>query len=336
MEKSFLNNITWKKIMWFWIILTCTTLFIIYAILNRDPSKLLLNHLKSKYNKEFVIVYDGERSDGISSWYEAEIYPKEFIGTAREYDKYYWAKGFVEAGEVGDTYGQVLLKESANKFYLSKLEELFGKNVLPVIEIDDKFCKFTDFEKELEDLKKINAPMPISGGIYIFGRVENDEDREKYREEIYKFLSFMKETGTFEYVSLGINIADERCLTDYFKKNIENLLKAKEKYKTSSEFIAYRDKIFKEAEKEFEQMSKEEKQKRISEFNKSSLLESDIDGYGVIYHAGILSPKFKDSEPRAQSKRKEYNDIKDVELLNTMKILYMEYYRKEDGEIVEK
>ena len=336
MEKSFLNNITWKKIMWFWIILTCTTLFIIYAILNRDPSKLLLNHLKSKYNKEFVIVYDGERSDGISSWYEAEIYPKEFIGTAREYDKYYWAKGFVEAGEVGDTYGQVLLKESANKFYLSKLEELFGKNVLPVIEIDDKFCKFTDFEKELEDLKKINAPMPISGGIYIFGRVENDEDREKYREEIYKFLSFMKETGTFEYVSLGINIADERCLTDYFKKNIENLLKAKEKYKTSSEFIAYRDKIFKEAEKEFEQMPKEEKQKRISEFNKSSLLESDIDGYGVIYHAGILSPKFKDSEPRAQSKRKEYNDIKDVELLNTMKILYMEYYRKEDGEIVEK
>ena len=101
MEKSFLNNITWKKIMWFWIILTCTILFIIYAILNRDPSKLLLNHLKSKYNKEFVIVYDGERSDGISSWYEAEIYPKEFIGTAREYDKYYWAKGFVEAGEVG-------------------------------------------------------------------------------------------------------------------------------------------------------------------------------------------------------------------------------------------
>ncbi|WP_294725775.1 hypothetical protein [uncultured Fusobacterium sp.] len=219
MEKSFLNNITWKKIIWFWIILTCTTLFIIYAILNRDPSKLLLNHLESRYNKEFVIVYDGERSDGIGSWYEAEIYPKELIGTIKENDTYYWAKGFVEAGEVGDTYGQVLLKESANKFYLSKLEELFGKNVLPVIEIDDKFCKFTDFEKELEDLKKINAPMPISGGIYIFGRVENDEDREWYRKQIYEFVQFMKQTGTFEYTAIAFNVLDERVLSKEFQEN---------------------------------------------------------------------------------------------------------------------
>ena len=297
--------------------------------------KELDNYLKNKYGEEFVINYMGLRSVNDKKWYEAGIvFPKSYIGTPKENDTYYWGKGFVDVIglklEPGDSYGKVLLNESANNFYLPKLKELFGENVLPVLDIKGGY-DYTDFQKELQVRNKL-----ISGGIYIFGRVENDEDREKYREEIYKFLSFMKETGTFEYVSLGINIADERCLTDYFKKNIENLLKAKEKYKTSSEFIAYRDKIFKEAEKEFEQMSKEEKQKRISEFNKSSLLESDIDGYGVIYHAGILSPKFKDSEPRAQSKRKEYNDIKDVELLNTMKILYMEYYRKEDGEIVEK
>ena len=315
--------------------------FLIIIKCSEKPEDVLQKHLKNRYNKEFVIYYGGNRNDGRSKWFEAEIYPKELVGTIREYDKYYWAKGFVENCKGGDTYGGVLLNESANEFYLPKLKELFGENMLPVLNVEGYYEK-TDFQEEMARRKELYKKypegkfFPISGGIYIFGRVENDKDREKYREEIYKFLSFMKETGTFEYVSLGINIADERCLTDYFKKNIENLLKAKEKYKTSSEFIAYRDKIFKEAEKEFEQMSKEEKQKRISEFNKSSLLESDIDGYGVIYHARILSPKFKDSEPRAQSKRKEYNDIKDVELLNTMKILYMEYYRKEDGEIVEK
>ena len=311
-----------------------------------EARQALHNHLIERYGEEFEIGYMGLRSLDTEVWFQGEIYPAKYKGTPRENDKYYHRTGTVDIKEsvfgekisfVGDVYSKVLLNESANEFYLPKLKELFGENVLPIFDIKvSKMAVKPDFYTTYKNRKSEGKKVIISGGIYIFGRVENDEDREKYREEIYKFLSFMKETGTFEYVSLGINIADERCLTDYFKKNIDNLLKAKEIYKTSSEFIAYRDKIFKEAEKEFEQMSKEEKQKRISEFNKSSLLESDIDGYGVIYHAGILSPKFKDSEPRAQSKRKEYNDIKDVELLNTMKILYIEYYRKEDGEIVEK
>ena len=309
MEKSFLNNITWKKIMWFWIILTCTTLFIIYAILNRDPSKLLLNHLKSKYNKEFVIIYDGERSDGISSWYEAEIYPKEFIGTAREYDKYYWAKGFVEAGEVGDTYGQVLLKESANKFYLSKLEELFGKNVLPVIEIDDKFCKFTDFEKELEDLKKINAPMPISGGIYIFGRVENDEDREKYREEIYKFLSFMKETGTFEYVDLEFYISDERIFSDEFYTNKKLQLEMKE-FKNYIDPYG-RKKILNKVNESYNRTNKNDILKRINNLNRSNI---DNEFYGIYWLVTkIYSPKYIESKGWKDEKIKGYNKISDIE-----------------------
>ena len=317
MEKSFLNNITWKKIMWFWIILTCTTLFIIYAILNRDPSKLLLNHLKSKYNKEFVIVYDGERSDGISSWYEAEIYPKEFIGTAREYDKYYWAKGFVEAGEVGDTYGQVLLKESANKFYLSKLEELFGKNVLPVIEIDDKFCKFTDFEKELKDLKKINAPMPISGGIYIFGRVENDEDREWYREEIYKFLSFMKETGTFEYVDLDILVIDERILLDEFKNNtigtLTELNEINEKYVSEDEFLEKREKIMNKLNIYFDE--NKYYKSNIDEINRNNLRKDGAAIYtrgNNLLYLKAYSPKYIKSQKLDNRKIREYNSISDV------------------------
>ena len=317
MEKSFLNNITWKKIMWFWIILTCTTLFIIYAILNRDPSKLLLNHLKSKYNKEFVIVYDGERSDGISSWYEAEIYPKEFIGTAREYDKYYWAKGFVEAGEVGDTYGQVLLKESANKFYLSKLEELFGKNVLPVIEIDDKFCKFTDFEKELEDLKKINAPMPISGGIYIFGRVENDEDREKYREEIYKFLSFMKETGTFEYVDLDIEVIDERILTDEFQKSKslqEKLLVNRNKWENENISTEIYRATKKELLKNIE-FNSSDIVKKLDNINKGKIKENSLNWsyYNLLLYTKIYSSKYIESNFLNEEKIKNYDNVTDIE-----------------------
>lgn len=305
MEKSFLNNITWKKIIWFWIILTCTTLFIIYAILNRDPSKLLLNHLESRYDKEFVIIYGGERSDGIGSWYEAEIYPKELIGTIKENDTYYWAKGFVEAGEVGDTYGQVLLKESANKFYLSKLEELFGKNVLPVIEIDDKFCKFTDFEKELEDLKKINAPMPISGGIYIFGRVENDKDREWYRKQIYEFVQFMKETGTFEYVDLDILVVDSRELISTPRKLLENL----PKNLSVEEWRKQRRVLMKAGNKEFNNMTQEELSEKINSINKSEYLK---EFYGGLLGIKVYSPKYIKSQGLDNREVREYNSITDV------------------------
>lgn len=320
MEKSFLNNITWKKIIWFWIILTCTTLFIIYAILNRDPSKLLLNHLESRYDKEFVIVYDGERSDGIGSWYEAEIYPKELIGTIKENDTYYWAKGFVEAGEVGDTYGQVLLKESANKFYLSKLEELFGKNVLPVIEIDDKFCKFTDFEKELEDLKKINAPMPISGGIYIFGRVENDEDREWYRKQIYEFVQFMKETGTFEYVDLGVVIWDERVLCEEFRTNEDlrkAILVARNIMDDDKEFIKERKRLMKQTDESMKKLTKEEKDKVLNSYIKSDIYgeNNDVDRiftYNELLGTKIYSPKYIESQGLTHREKTNYEKVEDI------------------------
>lgn len=299
------NNITWKKIMWIWIILTCSALFIIYAILNRDPSKVLLNHLEDKYHKEFVIAYSGERNDGISSWYEAEIYPKEFIGTIKENDIYYWAKGFVEAGEPGDTYGQVLLKESANKFYLPKLEELFGKNVLPVIEINDKFCKFTDFEKELEDLKKINAPMPISGGIYIFGRVENDEDREWYRKQIYEFVQFMKQTGTFEYVDLDILVVDSRELISNPRKLLENL----PKNLSIEEWRKQRRVLMKAGDEEFNNMTQEELLEKINSINKSEYLK---EFYGGLLGIKIYSPKYIQSQGLDNREVREYNSITDV------------------------
>lgn len=311
------NNITWKKIMWIWIILTCLALFIIYVILNRDPSKVLLNHLEDKYHKEFVIAYSGERNDGISSWYEAEIYPKEFIGTIKENDIYYWAKGFVEAGEPGDTYGQVLLKESANKFYLPKLEELFGKNVLPVIEINDKFCKFTDFEKELEDLKKINAPMPISGGIYIFGRVENDEDREWYRKQIYEFVQFMKQTGTFEYVDLRIVISDEKVLSYQFQNDNElkdKIVKLRLNSKNDKLFFKQRTELMKKID--INKVTKEEQQEILNSINKGNFIDggfADFVGGNSIFYKKLYSPKYIESQNLDEELKVEYNNLDEME-----------------------
>ena len=306
--------------------------------------RVLQKHLKERYGEEFVIYGMGKRAGNVRRWYEAAVvYPKSYIGTRKENDSYYWGKGFVELNngmKGGDTYGGVLLNESANKFYGKKLKELFGENYLAVIDVDG-YYEYTNFEKEMNRRKKSyeKSPngvfSPISGGIYIFGRVENDEDREWYRKQIYEFIQFMKETGTFEYVSMQIKILDERCLTNYFDENKEILRKSQQESKTSKEYLEFKEKFFLEAEVEFKKTTNKEKLKKIDNFRKSDFLDFSNSSYFALYHVGLVSPKFKDIEPRDNSKRKNYNSIDDVKLLNTTKIIYKEYERKKDGEIVE-
>ena len=192
--------------------------------------RVLQKHLKERYGEEFVIYGMGKRAGNVRRWYEAAVvYPKSYIGTRKENDSYYWGKGFVELNngmKGGDTYGGVLLNESANEFYGKKLKELFGENYLAVIDVKGPYSN-RDFEKEMESRrislgKELGGiPPEIAGGIYIFGRVENDEDREWYRKQIYEFIQFMKETGTFEYVAIAINILDDRVLSKEFQENKE-------------------------------------------------------------------------------------------------------------------
>ena len=125
-----------------------------------------------------------------------------------------------------------MLNESTNEFYLPKLKELFGNNVLPIFNLGPAYTK-NNFKEEIEIMKKSykSDPTgnfePISGGIYNIGRVESDKDREWYRKQIYEFVQFMKQTGTFEYVDLAFYISDERLLSDEFQNNesLQNTLR---------------------------------------------------------------------------------------------------------------
>ncbi|MHD0316832.1 hypothetical protein [Fusobacterium sp. THCT1E2] len=336
-----------KKLFRILIVLSITVLFLSCGqkATTYEAKEVLSKHLIKRYGEEFEIGYMGKRSDGKEVWYEAEIYPSKYVGTPKERDKYYHRRGTVNIekgilgdrlGFVGDTYGKVKINESAEEFYEEKLKELFGDNVLQVYDIKfNRVLKDYSFENIIKVWKEEGVRLTIIGGIYIFGRVENDEDREWYRKQIYEFIQFMKETGTFEYVSMQIKILDERCLTNYFDENKEVLRKSQQKYKTSKEYLKFKEKFFLEAEVEFKKTTNKEKLKKINNFKKSDFLDFSNSSYFALYHVGLVSPKFKDIEPRDNSKRKNYNSIDDVKLLNTTKIIYNEYERKKDGEIVE-
>ena len=299
-----------KKFLKYFLIMMFLLLTACGKVTEREARTALSKHLKTRYNEEFCIGLIGKRSDGSKTWYEAEIYPKKHRG-----DRYYYSSGNVNIkkslfGEsidyVGDIYSLVLLNESANEFYLPKLKELFGENVLPIFNTDvGRLAIKPDFYTTLKESKEENRILELKGGIYIFGRVENDEDREKYREEIYKFLSFMKETGTFEYVDLNIIVIDDRELISNPRKLLENLSNDL----STDEWRKQRRILMKAGNKEFSDMSQEEISQKISLINKGEYLK---EFYGGLLGIKVYSPKYIKSQGLDNREVREYNSITDV------------------------
>ena len=302
------------------------TLILIFTacgkVTEEQARKALSENLVKRYGEEFCIGYMGRRSDGKDTWYQAKIYPKKYEGTPREYDEYYHRNGTVDIkkgifGEsidyVGDTYRIVLMNESANKFYLPKLKELFGENVLPVLDINiAELSIYPDFLVEIKERMKAGGHPQIKGGIYIFGRVENDEDREWYRQQIYEFVQFMKQTGTFEYVDIEFYIRDERMLSKGFNNSSD-----REKMKELGNAIVTktRNKIYQKYDEDYKNTPQKYKDKWLENVRKSNVKE-DTFGVSLLY-SRITSPKYIksngwDTDRDMQFELKEYNDLKDI------------------------
>lgn len=297
-------------------IITIIILSGLYFYMNPNPQKVIENHLKNKYKEEFIVEVLGKRE----KTYEAIIYPKKYVGTSRENDSYYWGKGFAKGRKGGDTYGLVLLNESTNEFFLPKLKELFGENVLPVLDMGPSYVK-NNFKEEMEALKKAYKLYPtasfepISGGIYIFGRVESNEDREWYRKQIYEFVQFMKQTGTFEYVDLDISIIEKNIMSNEFQNNTE--LKAElTKSALEQEYEKYRRERKGILEKyNFYTYNIDDIQDKISQINRSSLIDLGVGKWSVfntLLYTKIYSPKYIENQNLDNEEVKKYNKISDV------------------------
>ncbi|GAA6323193.1 hypothetical protein F350042L8_02910 [Fusobacterium ulcerans] len=284
-----------------------------------EAKEVLSKHLIERYGEEFEIGYMGRRSDGKEMWYEAEIYPSKYVGTIKERDKYCRESGTVNVekgifgeklGKAGDTYGIVKVNESAEEFYGKKLKELFGDNVLQVYDIwFDRILENYSFENIIKVSDEERTALIIKGGIYIFGRVENDEDREWYRKQIYEFIQFMKETGTFEYVDLNFTISDERIFSDKFFNNSKLQLDMK-KYGNYIEPKG-RNQILNQTNKSYKNTNRKIILDRINNLNKSNI---DNEFYGIYWlYTKVYSPKYIESQKLKNKIKKEYNNIFDIE-----------------------
>ena len=292
-----------------------------------EAKEALSKHLIERYGEEFEIGYMGRRSDGKEMWYEAEIYPSKYVGTIKERDKYYKESGTVNVekgifgeklGFAGDTYGIVKINESAEEFYEKKLKELFGDNVLQVYDIKfNRVLKDYSFENIIKVWKEEGVRLTIRGGIYIFGRVENDEDREWYRKQIYEFIQFMKETGTFEYVDLNFTISDERVLSYKFQENKElkeKIMNMRKKANNYSAFFRKRNELMKKIDgNKITQKEREEILNNINRGNFSSKNFPEFSGGNTIFYKKLYSPKYIESHNLKDKEKIEYNTLEEMQ-----------------------
>ena len=328
------------------LLITVLSLILISCIKEVSESEArerLYKHLEVRYGEPFEIGYMGMRSTDKMMWYEAQILPSKYIGTEKANDKYYESTGTVrivkkilgeEIAGVGDVYMGVRLNEDANAYFLPKLQEIFGDQVLPVLDIDVHIVKGNgNFLETVENCRVMNEKFYTKGGIYIWGRIDSLEDKERFREKIFKFIEYMKSNNLFEYTNLAFYILDERSLVPRFDAEIgDKLVEAREELKTADEFIKYRKELLKELDEDFTKLDKEYILEKINGFNRTYLRElhkNQDNKYSIIRHTVIRSPKYWEIESRVQEYKKLNYDLKnEVMLYNTIKIDYREYEDK--------
>ena len=296
--------------------------------------------LKKTYNEDFNVTVIPYAHD---DYYEGIIFPKRYEGTSKEYDPFYKTDIYMDIEKIPvideykhtvimANYEDIQVKEGLEKGLKPKLEELFGKNVLVALQLEG-VCKYGNYKEEIEYRKKKGKKKPLSGGIYIFGRVENEKDREKYRKGIYEFIQYLKQEGMFEYVDMVIKIYDERCLAPSYEEVVKKLKEEREIQKNSTDYKKAREKILATLTKKYSQMTEKEKQEKLNSIIKSNMLgengwNNDF-SYSQIYHRAIYSPKtIKTNYFLNDMKPLNYDSIDEVKLYDTVKIKYKEFDQK--------
>ncbi|MGL5623357.1 hypothetical protein, partial [Cetobacterium sp.] len=201
----------------------------------KTVTKKMKAYLREKYKEDFEIY----ALRPVNGGYSAYIIPSNDVNTPKGDDDFYEATVAMRTKPIYflgqhmfnlhkdliDTQWRVEVKEKFNSLIGKEIEKLFGKNYLTALEMKLtrdllKKEKFSHTMTE-EDIQKIltRNEIEISGGIYIFGRVESEADREYYRKQIYEFIQYLKAENMFDYVSLRMAIVDERVISKEYLNN---------------------------------------------------------------------------------------------------------------------
>lgn len=122
----------------------------------------------------------------------------------------------------------------------------------------------------------------------------------------------MKQTGTFEYVSLEIFIIDERVLKDDMINNNEvlTILENNRKKLTRKEFFNLRNELL------GEYPTKDVIKRNMLQTNKGAYIENgirDMFYQGIVFYKKLNSPKYIESNNLEGKKKLNYNNLEELQ-----------------------
>jgi len=319
-----------------------------------EVRKKIEKHLYEEYGEEFMVDRIGTRNypDG-KTRYISRIYPKSIIGTEKQEDPYYYATAGVEKlpfgrlGKVGAGYETVQIKLEAEEYLIEKIKEMFGERVLLTTDVKYMIQKngndffswqivsgFSELLKKTRNNPEKNR-IELEIYLYIFDRIDNEQEKEERRKQIYDFVQYLKEEGLFEYLELGVIFIDERVLAPSYeeKYRIKLIISDTEREIIDGKIVylppmKLRKEISEVLQEELARMSEEELLKSMNRIKKSQLSYKGISKENSQYQARIyskdmLKTKYGSSYEQNLELIKEYNNLKDIIIVNNLEYIYV-------------
>ncbi|MGL5023951.1 MAG: hypothetical protein ACRC5S_11665 [Cetobacterium sp.] len=300
----------------------------------KTVTKKMKAYLREKYKEDFEIY----ALRPVNGGYSAYIIPSNDVNTPKGDDDFYEATVAMRTKPIYflgqhmfnlhkdliDTQWRVEVKEKFNSLIGKEIEKLFGKNYLTALEMKLtrdllKKEKFSHTMTE-EDIQKIltRNEIEISGGIYIFGKVESEEDREYYRKQIYEFIQYLKAENMFDYVNITLSVTDERLLSKEFNQSNDKIIL--DNMKGGSEKYAYINRLMPKYSRDFEKTSQEYKDRILNKKIKTNMFEDLSENAVFLLHSRIRSKKYiksrkLDEDKRFNAKIKLYENVDEVEFI---------------------
>lgn len=312
--------------------------------------KKIEQELYKDYGEEFVVDRIGLRSANGVKFYQARIYPKSIIGTEKEDDSYYYTTASIETniiggptGGVADSYGTIKMNDEAEEYLLPKAKELFGERIRLKADVhykekrDDYYLRFLEngFEEKLNLVRSDNEKyrMEITLYLYLFDRIDNEEEKEERRKQIFEFIQYLKAEGLFEYLEMGVIFIDERVLAPSYKNYVLELEDGEKVEKeVEGEIILLptlelRKEMSELLQSEVDKMKEEELIKNMKRIKKSDLSYKGINKDNAqmstyIYSELLLKNKYSTALSRGLLKQKTYETIYDITIEDEYEYVY--------------
>jgi len=304
---------------------------------NEEIIEIMKDALYQKYGEEFVVDGIGTRTANKIKFYQARIYPVSIIGTEKEGDSAYYSDATIDIlasgklGPVSDGYGMIMGREKLENYLSPKINELFGKRFLInsdfkyKIKQEDGSIKWyipDDFDNAFSNVKDDSDKYRLETElyIYIFDRIDDEQEKDERRQQIFDFVQYLKEEGLFEYLEMGVIFIDERVLAPSYREYTGKIYRAPiEEVIVEGETVylppmELREEMSRVLQKEVDEMSEEELLVSMRKFRKSELNYDGIRKYYGQYNSWIYSIKMVELYYNVTKEDRErlYNNSQDV------------------------